>query len=171
MSGFVFLNYSNYVDLLRLRDEVVVEYNAMGDIVLTANMQVHVLMKNVLEKKKRAIARIDASVEGQQFLGSLVEQSGQDVLPKVLRRLRTGDLLNKKRQVLNRELFYYQKSLNTFGVTDRERRMLLLRFIGKRVEAYNSIAESFFVSDGVDSVDGFVFQILGEELVWLSETV
>lgn len=164
--GLFILEFSDYPRLLALRDDVVREYDAMGSIVLTANMQVEVLMRDVLDKKRRAIARIDASSEGRQFLSHLVENGDVEELDAVLRRLRIGAKLYKRRISVNNELVEYQRQLQVLGVTGKDYRVLCGRYVFGRIDVLKKMHEQFSELED-NSVDGFVSLVLVEELEWL----
>jgi hypothetical protein len=164
--GLYKLDFSDYPRLLALRDEVSREYDAMGSIVLTANMQVEVLMRDVLDKKRRAIARIDASSEGRKFLSNLVENGDDEELDAVLRRLRIGNKLFKRRVSLNNEICDYQKQLRGVNVSDKDFRILCARFVNTRIAFLKQMNEGFSDLEQT-SIDSFVTLVLIEELEWL----
>lgn len=169
---FFILDYSNYSFLLTLRDAATKEVKAMQRIVATANMNPEVLLKDVLEKKRRSIARIDASAEGREFLAGLVETEPSADLSKILKRLRIGSNLYKKRSILNQELIDYQTKCVEISSSVVERRVLLVRFIDSKLASLKDILIELLKDESDVSInEAFVKTVLIEELEVLRKQV
>lgn len=160
-NGFFVLDYNDYNYLLGLRDKAQQDYDAMGAVVLTANMNVEVLMKDVLDQKKRAIARIDSSKEGRTFLKEQVNLSSEHELDTLLRRLKIGSMLFKRRKDVNTELIDFQRQCFSVISSPSEHTLSVVRFVKARRDFYKGLSEHFADEDNDDK---FVLLTLIEEL-------
>lgn len=160
-NGYFVLDYNDYSYLLGLKDKAQQDYDAMGAVVLTANMNVQVLMKDVLDKKKRAIARIDSSKEGRSFLKEQVNTSSEKELDTLLRRLKIGSMLYKRRKDVNTELINFQKQCFAVLSSPSEHTVSVVRFVRTRKDFYYGLSQHFTDEDDDDK---FVILTLIEEL-------
>ena len=165
------LTYTDYGDLIRQRDMVSNEMEALGTIVLTANMDVQILMADMVQKKKRAIARIDASVGGQMFLNELLETAPVNELPVIVNRIKTGASITVLRGKVNTELTVFQNHLQLMGVVGKQYNVLVWKFLSKQQKLLKD--KNKFDNDVsyVDEINLFATTVICEEITLLQTVI
>lgn len=169
--GFFLLNNDDYSVLLAKKDEVSIEMQALGSIVLTTNMNVQVLMKDIVEKKKRSIARIDASTVGRIFLSKMIQEAEINELSFLIRRSKVAERLTSLRNKTNEEMTIYQELLRNQNLEDRHTKVLVWKFIKTKQKEMQSKATLGLSINEVDDIDIFVGTIIVEELHWLKQYI
>lgn len=165
------LNYDDYFLLLGQRDQVNKEFDALGSIVMTANMNVEVLMQNLLEKKKRSIARIDASQVGQLYLASMLEEAPTYEIEAIVKRITTGSRVKTLREETNVVLTHYSHNVNTITLPENARKMLCWKIVETLKQKLKTKTILGLEMKGLDDSDIFVCEVILEELVWLQNRI
>jgi len=152
---------------------VVKEGKAMETIVIIATMKPEVLMADVNSKKKRIIARIDATPEGTKFLiTSIKKENDQDAIEVYKRRIQVGKDLTQHRQKLNLEFVAYQKGWDRFPLTREQKSEILSRFIEAKIKLLSSTNQSLLAVTGdKDNIIVFLNTILIDELTETQEKI
>ena len=167
LKKFYILHYSNYNFLLELRDKTQREFDATSVVVVTTNMDYYILMENILNKKKRAIARIDSSEEGRAFLTLLIRDGEEHELDTLLKRLRVGSRIYKRRLIVNKDLINFQTQIQELAENNKDFRILVARFISNKIQFFKELQNN--VDETVDDI--FVYSVIIEELEWLFKKV
>lgn len=165
------LIYDDYFLLLKERDKVNQEFNALGSIVLTANMNIGVLMQNTLEKKKRALARIDASQVGQLHLTSILEEAPIEDIGNIIHRITLGAKVSTLRQEINNELVAYSGNIANITLPHNARRMLYWKIVETLKEKLKSKTMLLAEVKGHEEIDMFICEVVLEELIWLQTQI
>jgi hypothetical protein len=160
------LNDIKYSQLVSKKEEILREVEAMQVIVSAASMNPLVLMRDVLNKKKRIIARIDATDEGQKFLMDSIRSEEQWDSKRVLaRRLKISKALSRQRDEINVELADYQKGWNKFSIADEQKKSILTRYIEAKVAFLTSTSEGLVsITGDIDNIAVFLNMVLIDEL-------
>ena len=173
LSNYVTLNQCSYYELMGMKDEVLKESDAMQTIVAMATMKPEVLMADLRSKKKRIIARIDATPEGTKFLiKSLRTEPDEDAKEIYRSRIKVGKDLAKQREKINKEFVIYQKGWNKFTLTRFQRANVLNKFLNSKIDFITSTTQSLLeVTNNTDHPLVFVNSVLVDELIETKEKI
>lgn len=156
---------ADYVSLLRLREQVLQEVDAMRVIVATAAMNPQVLMHDVLLKQKKVLVRIDSTPEGRQFLlRNIDDDITTPDIKQLTRRLRVGNALNRLRKTVNDEFVTYQNGWNRFPVGEEERVSTYKRFLLGQKNKCELKVSSLLTISSEEAINTLVHLILIDEI-------
>jgi hypothetical protein len=123
----------DYNYLLVRKKEIQALYDAKAAIVTTTNMNPHVLMQDIVHKKRLLIAQIDSTKTGQDFLRTEIVERPEDEVTKLISRLRVGHRIRQHRKTFNKEFVNVQRNLTNYNLTVQEKHSTYIRHLVKKL--------------------------------------